>query len=70
MPTDKLSPNDFGDVGEALVVQHAVNVFTALLAELLVSPKLSSLLVFILKFLEPQSHAPDNIKPFLGQLLL
>ena len=45
MPTNKLCPDDFRDVGEALVVQHAVDVVPALLAELLVGPQLLSLLV-------------------------
>ena len=54
MPTNKLCPDDFRDVGEALVVQHAVDVVPALLAELLVGllvgPQLSSLLVLGLQF--------------------
>ena len=54
MPTNKLCPDDFQDVGEALVVQHAVNVVSALLAKLLVGllvgPQLSSLLVLGLQF--------------------
>ena len=29
MPADKLRPNDFRDVGETLVVQHAVDVVPA-----------------------------------------
>ena len=70
MPANKLRPDDFGDVGEALVVQQAVNVFLALLAKLLVSSELPGLLVFILEFLQPQSHASDDIKPFFGQLFL
>ena len=36
MPTNKLCSDDFWDVGEALVVQDAVDVVPALLAELLV----------------------------------
>ena len=50
MPTNKLCPDDFRDVREALVVQHAVDVVPALLAELLVGPQLSSLLVLGLQF--------------------
>ena len=50
MPTNKLCPDDFRDIGEALVVQHAVDVVPALLAELLVGPQLSSLLVLGLQF--------------------
>ena len=45
MPTNKLCPDDFRDVGEALVVQNPIDVVPALLAELLVSPQLPGLLV-------------------------
>ena len=52
MPTNKLCSDDFRDVGEALVVQNAVNVVPALLAELLVGllvcPQFPDLLVFSL----------------------
>ena len=70
LPADKFCLDNFGDVKEALVVQHAVNVFSALLAKLLISLKFSSLLIFILKFFQPQSYALDNIRSFLGQLFL
>ena len=45
MPTNKLCPDDFRDVGEALVVQNPIDVVPALLAELLVGPQLPGLLV-------------------------
>ena len=51
MPTNKLCPDNFRNIGEALVVQNSINVVPALLAELLVSSQLPSLLVFILKLL-------------------
>ena len=54
MPTNKLCPDDFRDVGEALVVQNPIDVVPALLAELLVGllvgPQLSDLLVLGLQF--------------------
>ena len=37
MPADKLCLDDFRNVREALVVQHAIDVFLALLAKLLIS---------------------------------
>ena len=59
MPADELCSNDFQDIGEALVIQHAVDVFLALFAELLISSELSDLLVFILEFLQSQFHAAN-----------
>ena len=50
MPTNKLCPDDFRDVGEALVVQNPIDVVPALLAELLVGPQLPGLLVLDLQF--------------------
>ena len=50
MPTNKLCPDDFRDIGEALVVQNFIDVVPALLAELLVGPQLSGLLVLGLQF--------------------
>ena len=54
MSADELRPDDFRDVGEALVVQNAVNVVSALLVELLVGllvgPQLPGLLVPDLQF--------------------
>ena len=51
MPINKLCPDNFQDVGEALVMQNPINVVPALLAELLVGLQLPGLLVFILKLL-------------------
>ena len=51
MPTNKLYPDDFRDVGKALVVQNPIDVVPALLAKLLVGLQLSGLLIFILKLL-------------------
>ena len=72
MPVDKLCSNNFRDVEEALVMQDSVNIFSALLAELLISPGFSGLLVFLLEFLQPQSHTTNvgNIKTFIWQLVL
>ena len=50
MPTNKLCPDNFRDVREALVVQNPIDVVPALLAELLVGPQLTDLLVFDLQF--------------------
>ena len=51
MPTNKFCPDDFRDVGKALVVQNPIDVVPALLAKLLVGPQLLGLLVFIPKIL-------------------
>ena len=67
MPANKLYSDNFRDIGEALVVQHAVNVVPAFRV---FRPGLSGLLIFGLQLLQPQSHAPNNIGPFLGQLFL
>ena len=67
---DKLCLNNFWDVRKALVMQNTINVFPALLAELLIGLKFSSLLVFILKFLQFQAHIAYDVKPFLNQLFL
>ena len=48
MPTDELRSDDFRDVGEALVVQHAVDVLPVL--GQLFQPKLASVFVFGLQF--------------------
>ena len=66
MPADELCPNDFRDVGEALVVQHAVDVLPVL--GQLPRPKLTSVFVSVLQLLQPQSHATnaDSIRTFGG----
>ena len=53
MPINKLCSDDFWDVREALILQDVVDIVLALLAKLLFGPQLSSLLVFILEFLQP-----------------
>ena len=50
MPTNKLYPDDFRDVGEALMVQNSIDVIPTLLAELLVGLQLPGLLVLGLQF--------------------
>ena len=50
MPANKLCPDNFRDVGEALVVQNPINVIPALLAKLLVGLQLPGLFVFGLQF--------------------
>ena len=54
MPTNKLCPDDFRNVREALVVQNPIDVVQALLAELLVRLlvgfQLPGLLVLDLQF--------------------
>ena len=67
MPTNKLCLDDFRDVGEALVVQYAVDVVPAFRV---FCPDLLGLLIFGLQLLQPQPHPSDNIGPFLGQLFL
>ena len=50
VPTNKLCPDDFRDVGEALVVQNPIDVVPALLAELLVGLQFPGLFVLGLQF--------------------
>ena len=50
MPTNKLRPDDFQDVGKALVMYHPIDVVPALLAELLVGPQFPGLFVLGLQF--------------------
>ena len=50
MLADELCSDDFQDLGEVLVVKHAVNILPALLAKLLIGPQLLGLLVFDLQF--------------------
>ena len=50
MPANKLCPDNFRDVGEALVVQNPIDVVPALLAELLVGPQFPGLFVLGLQF--------------------
>ena len=50
MPANKLCPDNFRDVREALVVQNPINVVSALLAEFLVGPQLPGLFVLNLQF--------------------
>ena len=51
MPADELYPDDFRDIGEALVVQHALDVLLVL--GQLPRPKLASVFVSILQLLQP-----------------
>ena len=50
MPTNKICPDDFRGVGEALVVQNPIDVVPALLAKLLVGLQLPGLFVLGLQF--------------------
>ena len=67
MPTDKLCLDNFRDVKKALVVQDPINIFPALLDELLIGLEFSGLLVFGLQLLQLQSHATNAgcIKTFI-----
>ena len=47
MPIDELCPDDFWDVKEALVVQHAVDIMPVVFDQLF-HPKLTSMFVFVL----------------------
>ena len=71
MPANKLCPDDFRDVGEALIVQHTVNVVPVGIAWLLGS-NLPSLVGLILEFLQPQLHWADAglVGFFVRQLIL
>ena len=50
MPANKLCPDNFRDVEEALVVQNPIDIVPALLAELLVGPQIPGLFVLGLQF--------------------
>ena len=50
MLANKLCPDNFRDVEEALVVQNFIDVVPALLAELLVGPQLPGLFILDLQF--------------------
>ena len=50
VPANELYSEGFWDVKEALMVQHAVDVFLALLAGLLVNAQLPGLLVLSMQF--------------------
>ena len=50
MLADELYPDNFRDVKKTLVVQDPMNVFSTLLAELLIGSELLGLLVFGLQF--------------------
>ena len=63
MPANKLYSDDFRDVREALMVQHAVDVVPAFWV---FRCSLPGLFIFSLQLLQPQSHTPNNIGPFLG----
>ena len=71
MPANKLYPDDFRDIREALIMQHAINVVPVGTAWLL-SSNLPSLVVLILEFLQPQLHQADAglVKFFVRQLVL
>ena len=58
MLADKLCPNDFRNVQEALIVQ---DIFDILLVSIiwLLSSNLPSLVIFILEFLQLQLHQAD-----------
>ena len=52
MPADKLCPDNFREIREALVVQDLIIVFSALLTKLLISPEFMSVCVFVLQLLQ------------------
>ena len=57
MPADELCSDDFRDVGEALVMQHTINILPVF--GQLPRPKLASVFVSVLQLLQPQSHVTD-----------
>ena len=67
MPADKLRPDDFQNIEEALLMQDAINVVSTFWVLCL---NLQGLRIFGLQFVSPQSHAANNIRPLLGQLFL
>ena len=66
MPADELCLDNFRDVEETLVVQHAVDVLLVL--GQLPRPKLASVFVSVSQDLQPQFYATDadNIRTFGG----
>ena len=59
MPTNELYLDNFRDVKEALVMQHIVNILPVVFDQLF-RPKFTSVFVFVLQPLQPQSHAPNT----------
>ena len=56
MPANELYPDNFWDVKKALIVQDSINVIQTCWV---FSSGFPGLFVFILQFLQPQSHAID-----------
>ena len=46
-------------------MQHVINILPVILDQLFCY-KLISMFVFVLQLLQPQIHAANNIRPFLG----
>ena len=69
VPANQLCPDNFRDVEEILVVQHAIDVVSAFWV---FRPGLPGLLVFDLQLLQPQSHATNagSIRTFIQQFAL
>ena len=63
MLADEFCPDNFQDVGKALVMQYAINVFLAIL-DWLFRFKFPYLFIFVLQLLKFQSHAANNIELF------
>ena len=70
MPANELRSDDFWDVQEALVVQDTFDILLVGITWLL-SSNLPSLVVLILKFLQPQLHwaNADLIRSFICQFV-
>ena len=58
MPANKLCLDDFRDVRKALVVQYAINVLSIVFTQLFFF-ELLGLLIFLLEFLQTQSHTAN-----------
>ena len=69
IPIDELCSNNFRDIEEALVVQHAVDILPVVLDQLF-RPKLASVFIFVLQLLQPQAYTAKDIRLFLGQVFL
>ena len=70
MSADEFCPDNIRNIGEALVVQHAINVLPVF--DQLFRFKLANVFVFVLQLLQPQSYAINagNIRTFACQLAL
>ena len=69
MPADELCPDNFRDIKEALIVQNSFNIVPTYW---MFGPSFPSLFIFVLQFLQPQSHATNNgyMMTFIWEFIL